>query len=244
MNKVISCLTFGLVFFSVAAFADNVKNTANAGTENSSVLNTLKDKSTQLQSQNSAQQWGLSDTEWQKFLQLKEGKRGVQSPGLDPLTTLGVESESSSERRRMAELWVKEEFRRTEKELSFQREVNAAWNRLYPNSLSVNMGNASGLAHDTNGRLALFVRDNCERCDTRLAAVLADNRPVDVYLVGSDGKDDTVRRWAVSHNIPVERVRSRQITLNHDKGLWQAFGQGQMPVILQQGENGWQLAAF
>lgn len=155
-----------------------------------------------------------------------------------------MESDSVSERRRLAELWVKEEYQRTEKELAFQREVNAAWSRLYPNALSVNMGNASGLAHDTNGRMALFVRDNCERCDARLAAVLADNRPVDIYLVGSDGKDDTVRKWAVSHNIPVDRVRSRQITLNHDRGLWLTYGQGQMPVILQQGENGWQLAAF
>ena len=219
-------------------------DTVNSATSTTSTANSLQDKSLQSQQQQSAQQWGLSDTEWQKYQQLKQGKRGIQSPGLDPLTTLGVESDSVSERRRLAELWVKEEYQRTEKELAFQREVNAAWSRLYPNALSVNMGNASGLAHDTNGRMALFVRDNCERCDARLAAVLADNRPVDIYLVGSDGKDDTVRKWAVSHNIPVDRVRSRQITLNHDRGLWLTYGQGQMPVILQQGENGWQLAAF
>jgi len=219
-------------------------DTVNSATSTTSTASSLQDKSLQSQSQQSAQQWGLSDTEWQKYQQLKQGKRGIQSPGLDPLTTLGVESYSVSERRRLAELWVKEEYQRTEKELAFQREVNAAWSRLYPNALSVNMGNASGLAHDTNGRMALFVRDNCERCDARLAAVLADNRPVDIYLVGSDGKDDTVRKWAVSHNIPVDRVRSRQITLNHDRGLWLTYGQGQMPVILQQGENGWQLAAF
>ncbi|MFD3225742.1 TIGR03759 family integrating conjugative element protein [Rahnella aceris] len=219
-------------------------DTVNSATSTTSTASSLQDKSLQSQSQQSAQQWGLSDTEWQKYQKLKQGKRGIQSPGLDPLTTLGVESDSVSERRRLAELWVKEEYQRTEKELAFQREVNAAWSRLYPNALSVNMGNASGLAHDTNGRMALFVRDNCERCDARLAAVLADNRPVDIYLVGSDGKDDTVRKWAVSHNIPVDRVRSRQITLNHDRGLWLTYGQGQMPVILQQGENGWQLAAF
>ncbi|WP_208950398.1 TIGR03759 family integrating conjugative element protein [Rahnella sp. ChDrAdgB13] len=219
-------------------------DTVNSATSTTSTANSLQDKSLQSQSQQSAQLWGLSDIEWQKYQQLKQGKRGIQSPGLDPLTTLGVESDSASERRRLAELWVKEEYQRTEKELAFQREVNAAWSRLYPNALSVNMGNASGLAHDTNGRMALFVRDNCERCDARLAAVLADNRPVDIYLVGSDGKDDTVRKWAVSHNIPVDRVRSRQITLNHDRGLWMTYGQGQMPVILQQGENGWQLAAF
>ncbi len=209
MNKNISFVTCSLMLFTSIAFADNAKNTVNIAAGNSSVLETLRDKSAQYQSQQSAQQWGLSDTEWQKYQQLKQGKRGIQSPGLDPLTTLGVESNSSSERRRLAELWVREENQRTEKELAFQREVNAAWNRLYPNALSVNMGNASGLAHDTNGRLALFVRDNCERCDARLAAVLADKRPVDIYLVGSDGKDDTVRKWAISHNIPVDRVRSR-----------------------------------
>ncbi|AUH01892.1 TIGR03759 family integrating conjugative element protein [Prodigiosinella confusarubida] len=235
-NVVVFCAFWGMGIASA--------QTVNSVTGTTSTANSLRDKSTQLQSQQSAQQWGLSDTEWQKYQQLKQGKRGIQSPGLDPLTTLGVESESSSERRRLAELWVKEAYRRTEKELAFQREVNAAWNRLYPNALSVNMGNASGLAHDTNGRLALFVRENCERCDARLAAVLADNRPVDIYLVGSDGKDDTVRKWALSHNIPVDRVRSRQITLNHDRGLWLTYGQGQMPVILQQGEHGWQLAAF
>ncbi|AMO79752.1 TIGR03759 family integrating conjugative element protein [Rahnella aceris] len=229
-----------ILLATCAARADTV----NSATSTTSTASSLQDKSLQSQSQQSAQQWGLSDTEWQKYQQLKQGKRGIQSPGLDPLTTLGVESDSVSERRRLAELWVKEEYQRTEKELAFQREVNAAWSRLYPNALSVNMGNASGLAHDTNGRMALFVRDNCERCDARLAAVLADNRPVDIYLVGSDGKDDTVRKWAVSHNIPVDRVRSRQITLNHDRGLWLTYGQGQMPVILQQGENGWQLAAF
>lgn len=239
--KIISSRFFlGLLLISNVASAE----VANSSTSNSATLQTLQDKSTQLQSRQSAQQWGLSDTEWQKYQQLMQGKRGVQSPGLDPLTTLGVESDSPVERRRLAELWVKEEYQRTEKELAFQREVNAAWSRLYPNALSVSMGNAAGIAHDSSGRLALFVREDCARCDARLAAVLADNRPVDIYLVGSDGKDDTVRQWAITHAIPVDRVRGRQVTLNHDRGLWLQYGQGQMPVILQQGDNGWHIAAF
>ena len=240
MKTISSLLLFGLSILSTVASAE----VANSSTNNSSTIETPQEKSSQQQSHQNAQQWGLSDTEWQKYQQLMQGKRGVQSPGLDPLTTLGVESDNPADRRRLAELWVKEEYQRTEKELEFQREVNAAWNRLYPNALAVNMGNAAGIAHDTNGRLALFVSNNCSRCDARLAAVLADNRPVDIYLVGSDGKDDTVRQWAISHNIPIDRVRSREITLNHDSGLWLQYGQGQMPVILQQGENGWQIAAF
>lgn len=189
--------------------------------------------------------WGLSDTQWQQYRDVMMGPRGVQSPGIDPVMALGLESESAAERRQMAELWVKQEYQRVEKELAFQREVDAAWKRLYPGVLPVNMGNATGVAHDTHGRLALFVRrENCPQCDARLSDILADNRPVDIYLVDSGGSDDVIRQWALAHHIPVDRVRSRQITLNHDNGNWLKFGQGRMPVVLQQGEGGWQIAAF
>ncbi|WP_226093021.1 TIGR03759 family integrating conjugative element protein [Dickeya oryzae] len=212
--------------------------------QQSQSLSSLQQSIIRDEQQRQASAWGLSANEWQRYQQLMNGPRGVQSPGLDPLTALGIESDNPTDRRRLAELWVKQEFQRTEKELAFQREVNAAWTRLYPNSLAVNMGNATGIAHDTSGRLALFVQDNCSRCDARLAAILADNRPVDIYLVDSNGSDDKVRNWAIAHRIPVDRVRSRQITLNHDKGLWMQYGQGQMPVVLQQGDGGWQIAAF
>lgn len=72
----------------------------------------------------------------------------------------------------------------------------------------------------------------------------AGNRPVDIYLVDSAGSDDTIRQWALAHHIPVDKVRSRQITLNHDNGNWLKYGQGRMPVVLQQGASGWQIAAF
>lgn len=210
-----------------------------------SSISTSQESSTGvLSAQQQAQQWGLSDSDWSRYQTLMKGDRGIMSPGLDPLTALGVETDNSAERRRLAELWVRHEYQRSEKELAFQREINAAGLRLYPETLAVNMGsNAAGIAHDTQGRLALFVKENCSRCDARLAAVLADDRPVDIYLVGGNS-DEAIRTWAIRHNIPVEKVRSRQITLNHDGGLWLRYGQGQMPVILQQGENGWQLAAF
>ena len=188
-------------------------------------------------------QWGLSGEEYQRYEQLMAGPRGTQSPGLDPLTALGIEAKNDAERKKYAEQWVKQEFARTEKELRFQREVDAAWQRL--GVLPVNMGNAAGIAHDTGGRLALFVKaKDCGQCDARLAAVLADNRPVDIYLVDSKGNDNLLRNWARANNIPVDKVRSRQITLNHDGGRWLKFGNGLMPVVLQQGKNGWTLAAF
>ena len=226
-----------LPFWALAALPPNYEM-------HSTVAPIQENSSSQQNTQLQAQQWGLSASDWSRYQTLMKGERGIMSPGLDPLTALGVETDNSAERRRLAELWVKHEYQRTGKELAFQREVNAAWLRLYPETLAVNMGaNAAGIAHDTQGRLALFLKENCSRCDARLAAVLADNRPVDLYLVGIDS-DDGLRAWAVKHNSPVETVRSRQITLNHDNGLWYRYGMGQMPVILQQGETGWQVAAY
>ncbi|BDG86439.1 integrating conjugative element protein [Citrobacter koseri] len=230
----------GVLFLPLCMGASTVSTPSNQSQQTSLPASSTN----QVQTQPQAQQWGLSDADWGRYQSLMKGARGIMSPGLDPLTTLGVETDNSAERRRLAELWVKHEYARAEKELAFQREINTAWLRLYPETLAVNMGNAAGIAHDTQGRLALFVKESCSRCDARLAAVIADNRPVDIYLVGSDGSDDKIRAWAISHGISVDKVRSRQITLNHDRGLWQRYGQGQMPVVLQQGEEGWQIAAF
>ncbi|MDC9589565.1 TIGR03759 family integrating conjugative element protein [Xenorhabdus sp. XENO-10] len=190
---------------------------------------------------NQAEQWQLSTDEYQRYQHLMNGPRGIQSPGLDPLTTLGIEAESDTERRRYAEQWVKSEFARTEKELRFQREVDAAWQRLFPDVLPVNMEKLRG----TKGRLALFVKaKDCSQCGTRLAEVLVAKQPVDIYLVDSQRNDDTLRQWAKDHNIPVEQVRNRQITLNHDAGYWFRFGKGLMPVLLRQGEQGWQITSL
>ncbi|HCI9483981.1 TIGR03759 family integrating conjugative element protein [Raoultella ornithinolytica] len=195
--------------------------------------------------QQKAGEWGLSTEDYQRYQQLMNGLRGIQSPGLDPLSALGIEARTPAERRQFAEKWVKEEFARTQKELEFQREINAAWQRLYPDRLPVNLGNAAGVARDTGGRLALFVKSkDCPTCNARLSAVLSDNRPVDIYLVDSEGNDDTLRQWARAHHIPAEKVRTHQITLNHDGGRWLRFGDGMMPVLLQQGEKGWHIAAF
>nr|WP_274723867.1 TIGR03759 family integrating conjugative element protein [Xenorhabdus bovienii] len=205
-----------------------------------------KNTAHQLQIQREAKEWGLNTDEYSRYQNLMKGPRGIQSPGLDPITTLGIEAKSDAERRRYAELWVKSEFARTEKELVFQSEVDAAWRRLYPEILPINLGNAAGIAHDTQGRLALFVRiDDCVQCDARLTAILTEKRPVDIYIVDSKGDDNKIREWAKDKKIPIERVRTKEITLNHDEGRWIKYGEMRMPVVLQQNSDGsWRIAAF
>ncbi len=61
-----------------------------------------------------------------------QGKRGIWSPGLDPITALGVHADTDAKRQRLAELYVRQEYKRTQDELAFQKAVNRAWARLFP----------------------------------------------------------------------------------------------------------------
>lgn len=180
-----------------------------------------------------AQEWKLTEKEWQRYEMLKKGKRGLFSPNLDPLTLLGIEARTYEERRYFAELVVKQEFQRIEAELAFQREVNQAWLRLYPEILPIQN-------EIRESRQALFLKENCPVCEGKLAQLIKQNQPIDIYLVGSEGKDDVIRNWAKKHHIPIEKVKKRHITLNHDNGIWLKHDNGMMPVVLQQGAQGWQ----
>ncbi|EBL8291870.1 TIGR03759 family integrating conjugative element protein [Salmonella enterica] len=189
---------------------------------------------TPLTTQSSAQQWGLTQEEWTHYEMLKRGERGIWSPSLDPLTTLGVEATTDAERRRYADLLVEKESQRVEKELAFQREYDAAWKRRFPGLMPVTAATAN-----TTTRLAVFVRENCPACDERLKQLLSTGNPLDIWLVGSNSDDTRLKRWAGAQHIDSTRVQRREITLNHDNGRWLHYGQGKMPAVLEKKGNIW-----
>lgn len=177
--------------------------------------------------------WGVTPEEWQRYLTLKQQARGVWSPGLDPLTMLGVEAENDHERQRFAELLVRQEYQRLEKELAFQRAYDAAWQRLYPGLTPLKTTSAS------TARVSLFVQDNCPPCDSLLRTLLAQQRSLDIWLVGSEGDDNRVRRWAMAHGIDAKLVSEHSITLNHDAERWLLLGQSKIPVALERKGEQW-----
>ncbi|QBH97217.1 TIGR03759 family integrating conjugative element protein [Limnobaculum zhutongyuii] len=188
-----------------------------------------------------AQRWGLSETEWQHYQRLKDSERGIWSPGLDPLTTLGIESENEAERDKYAELLVQKEFQRVEKELAFQRAYDRAWKKLFPTLTPINSAQQFDIAG--SGRLAYFTSDECPRCDSQLRSLLASGKPVDIYLVGSQNDDNRIRTWALKRGIDTHRVKNAEITLNHDDGRWLTLGQGKMPALIQKRGSEWVLVS-
>lgn len=195
-----------------------------------------------------AKEWGLTNKEFERYQELMQGPRGIWSPGLDPLTALGIEARSDEERRRFAELQVQAERQRVEKELAYQRAFDEAYKRLFPGEKTIELSSApfqspttvSGPSLQGNGRLAVFVKENCQACIEQVKQLQAARTPFDLYFVGSQNDDERIRRWAILAGVEPSSVKSRLITLNHDKGRWLRLGLGgDLPASVTQVGGQW-----
>jgi len=192
----------------------------------------------------SASQWGLQATEWQRFKSLMQGPLGTYSPNIDPLTALGIEATSDEERSRYAELQVQMETARVAKLLAYQNAYDQAYKRLYPDLLPVNLVSQTASPKmsllNSSGRLAVFVEPGCAACESQVNELQQDGQAFDLYLVGGKGDDGKLRTWALKAGIKPDKVRSRQITLNHDGGRWISIGgSGAFPAVLRQDNGRW-----
>lgn len=189
-----------------------------------------------------AASWGLTEQEWMRFEQIQAGPRGFWSPNLDPLTALGVEAQTDQERQRYAELQVAMEAKRAERELAYQNAYTTAWAKLFPGLLPIQgMASPSPVSSSVVPRQSLFVEDHCPVCNAEAQRLQNSDTAFDIYLVGSQGEDEHVRRWARQADIDPARVQRRQITLNHDRGRWFSLGApGPLPVTFQQVNGQWQ----
>ncbi|OLU25500.1 integrating conjugative element protein [Pseudomonas sp. PA15(2017)] len=192
-----------------------------------------------------AKAWNLDESEWRQYKQIQAGPRGIWSPGLDPITSLGLNAETDAQRRRYAELLVRIEKQRVEQELAFQREYDAAWIRLYPDLLPI-ASSTTNLTQPiqpdmTTGRLLVFVSPSCSSCEEAVATLLTAGTDFDLFIVGTSNDDQVIRRWAQDAGIPPEQVRSRQITLNHDNGQWLDLGglTGSLPAAFKRAGDKW-----
>jgi integrating conjugative element protein (TIGR03759 family) len=167
-----------------------------------------------------ARVWGLSDQEWRKYQQVMSDQRGIWSPGLDPITALGVSADTAAERERYAELYVRTEFERTRKELAFQLAVDNAWARLYPETPIIGTRAAAKVALQGASRYALIVSPDCGECtellEQRIDSMMTEaTEGVDVHVVGTGNDDEVLRRWVAAQPALIAALKSGRATVNH-----------------------------
>ncbi|MBX8508959.1 TIGR03759 family integrating conjugative element protein [Pseudomonas cichorii] len=189
-----------------------------------------------------AAKWGLNETEWARFLELMQGPLGLHSPNLDPLSALGIEARNEADRTRYAELQVQMETARITKLLAYQNAYDQAYKRLYPDVVPIHLiGTQPSVSPvETATRPAVFVTGDCNACDALIKRMQKQNQSFDIYLIDSRGNDDRIRAWARKSGVDPEKVRNRQVTLNHDAGRWQKLGgKGEFPAVLKQQNGKW-----
>lgn len=172
-----------------------------------------------------AKQWGLKETDWLKYKKIMSGPRGVWSPGLDPLTVLGVSETDAHERQRYADIWIEIESKRYELEIAFEVERQKAAKRRFGNQKAIN--NASWVANWNKAnnsyqkQIILFVDVKCtEECKEYVESVrqsVGRQNKLDIFFK-EGASAENIGQWATFMKLSQEDVRSRKITLNFDDG--------------------------
>jgi len=167
-----------------------------------------------------AAKWGLTKREWREYEEIMAGKRGLWSPGIDPISALGINALTADERRHFANIYVEAEFERVEKELAFQRAVNASWQQLYPNTprISKQTRSVSGGAIVRYGIVVSMSCGGCQEVLDRHFTILEQRKNlegIDIYVVGSGEDDGRLRDWVKRHKLPLKLIQSGRVTVNH-----------------------------
>jgi len=180
-----------------------------------------------------AAQWGLDETQWQRYQSLMQGVRGSVSPStLSPIEVLGIHARSTDERQRFAEQWAAIMREDAERILAFQRAYDDAQRRLYPNGLLIDASVLSSnktdqealakLAWQPTDRVLFFTDTQCPTCDAlleRLVSQLTQFSGIDLYLIDvAPGEEPLIREWAVTKQINPQWVNEHKVTLNVDAG--------------------------
>ncbi|MDO6928386.1 TIGR03759 family integrating conjugative element protein, partial [Acinetobacter baumannii] len=96
-------ILFPLLLIASSLPASAAETDAQAWAHSQSV-DTVAGKLEQANTRKSAQTCGLTDEEWQRYQALMNGRRGVFSPDLDPITAPGIEARTVEARLSFAEL--------------------------------------------------------------------------------------------------------------------------------------------
>ncbi len=219
----------------------------------STSVESLLDKYSQVHAKPN-QYWQLDDAEWTRYEHLKKTSPWASwRHNASPLAVLAHYATSLEEKRKYARIEAELDTWRQHSVVEFQtlydKERSIVYQR-YAEWIAQRKPSLANLGpHD---RLRLFVSaGECDQhCKTLIAKLLASQAKTDIFVVGAK-TDEAIFAWAESAGIPVERVKTKEVTLNHDNGLFKTAvidGLGlplkKLPTLLRQSPAGDQVVAI
>ena len=199
--------------------------------------------STVIESDSRANSMGLSSEEMSRYETIMSGPRGLWSPGLDPITALGVYARDAEERKHYAKIAAIQELDRVGKELAFQKAYDIEIRKLTVNQTAFDMdvirsSKNSGDQTLPGDRILYFVSLDCKECDVTVTKLVdrvkkGDRLSLDIYIVGADTSKDEIQEWAARIAIPRQLVGSRVVTINRDNGVLSGYGEYDPPMLMR-----------
>lgn len=197
--------------------------------------------------------WQLTDQEWNLYKNLKANSPwAFWENHSSPLAMLAFYSNSMEEKRRYArieaELDTWRQFSVTEYQSLYDKEREIVHKR-YVEFIQKDKPTIGSIkAYD---KLRLFVNVGAcdEHCRSLVSRVLKTQAKTDIYIIGAKSDED-IFKWAEAGGIPVDRVKTKEVTLNHENGLLKiisnnaGIGIPQIPALFKQITNGDQLVAI
>lgn len=179
-----------------------------------------------------AKEFRLTEDDMKKYKKIMVGKRGIWSPGLDPISALGVEEKDPVERDRYAKLWLEIEGEKVGLQFEFERAVANKRKDVFGEMLPFNTQPAVEKwlkkRNRPNANIDVYVNANClESCKKRIRDVqrTRGRGRLNFWFVGDvTPTDSEIVAWAEFHEVDPEQVQSRVITLNNGREKFQLLG--------------------
>ena len=180
--------------------------------------------------------WQLTTEEWSRYETLKKNSPwAIWDNHSSPLAILSHYSESIEEKRRYArieaELDTWRQYRIVEFQALYDKERSIVQER-YVEWIQKQLPTLTTIKPYEKLRLFVQAGDCDIHCRSLVTRVLKTQAKVDIYVANAK-TDEQIFTWAESAGIPVERVKTQEITLNHDNGVFELVSSGLATPILK-----------
>lgn len=197
--------------------------------------------------------WQLTEQEWALYTRLKaESPWAYWENHSTPTAMLAFYATSMEEKRRYARIEAELDTWRQYSVTEFQSLYDKEREIVHRRYAEFMQREKPSLGHiKPYDKLRLFVQSgNCDaHCRSLVNRVLKTQAKTDIYVIAATSDTD-IFRWAESAGIPVERVKTKEITLNHENGLLKLISNNTgistpaAPVLFKQSNNRDQLVAI